>query len=124
MCRETRDHLFFLCSFSEKFWNEFANYWLLVSGTHFTPSLQNIVGKSDLDSDFRQQKLLNHLILLGKLHLWNSRKCNMKPKISSFTDLHVDRQKHMTEQYIAKKNNYEKEFKKKWGLISKLLSKG
>ena len=30
MCRETRDHLFFLCSFSEKFWNEFANYWLLV----------------------------------------------------------------------------------------------
>ena len=42
----------------------------------------------------------------------------MKPKMSSFTDL--VRQTHMTEQYIAKKNNYEKEFKKKWGLISKL----
>ena len=49
MCRETRDDLFFLCSFSEKFWNEFANYWLLVSGTHFTPTLLNvIVGKFDL----------------------------------------------------------------------------
>ena len=88
MCRETRDHLFFLCSFSEKSWNEFANYWLLVSGTHFTPTLQNvIVGKFDLDLDFREQKLLNYLILLGKLHLWNSRKSNMKPKMSSFTDL-------------------------------------
>ena len=29
----------------------------------------------------------------------------------------------MTEQYIAKKNNYEKEFKKKWGLISKTIFK-
>ena len=82
-------------------------------------TLQNvIVGKFDLDSDFRQQELLNYLILLGKLHLWNSRKSNTKPKMSCFTDL--VRQEHMTEQYIAKKNNYEKEFRKKWGLISKL----
>ena len=67
-CVETRDH-FYLCSFSKKFWNEFANYWLLISGTHFTASLQNvIVGKFDLDSDIRQQKLLKYLILLGKLH--------------------------------------------------------
>ena len=68
MCRETRDHLFFLCSFSEKFWNEFTNYWLLVSGIHFTPTLQNvIVGKPDLDSDFREQKLLNLLFnITGK----------------------------------------------------------
>ena len=42
----------------------------------------------------------------------------MKPKMSSFTDL--VRQKYKTEQYIAKKNNYEKEFEKKLGLISKL----
>ena len=88
-------------------------------GHIFTPTLQNvIVGKFDLDSDFREQKLLNYLILLRKLHLWNSRKSNMKPKMSSFTDL--VRQKHMTEQYKAKKNNYEKEFEKKWSLISKL----
>ena len=119
MCRETRNHLFFLCSFSEKFWNEFANYWLLVSGTHFTPTLQNvIVGKFDFDSDFREQKLLNYLLLLGKLHLWNSRKSNTKPKMSSFTDL--VKQKYKTEQYKAKKNNYEKEFEKKWDLIAKL----
>ena len=112
MCRETRDHLFFLYSFSEKFWNEFANYWLLVSGTYFTPTFHNvIVGKFDLDSDFREQKLLNYLLLLGKLHLWNSRKSNMRPKMSSFTDL--VRQKYKTEQYIAKKNSYEKEFEKK-----------
>ena len=104
---------------TEKFWNEFANYWLLVSGAHFTPTLQNvIVGKFDLDSDFREQTLLHYLMLLEKLHLWNSRKSNMKPKMSSFTDL--VRQYHMTEQYIAKKYNYEKELKKKWGLISKL----
>ena len=30
----------------------------------------------------------------------------------------------MTEQDIANKNNYEKEFKKKWGLISKLYWMG
>ena len=60
ICRETRVHSLFLCSFSEKFWNEFANYWLLVSGTHFTPSLQNIIVGNlfYLDLDFRQQKLL------------------------------------------------------------------
>ena len=81
MCRETRDHLFFLCSFSEKFWNEFANCWSLVSGTHFIPTLQNvIVGKFDLHSDFREQKLLNYLLLLGKLHLWNSRESNVNPE--------------------------------------------
>ena len=72
VCRETRDNLFFLCSSSKKFLNKLANYWLLVSGTHFTPTLQNvIVGKFDLDSDFRQQKLLNYLLLLGKLQRWN-----------------------------------------------------
>ena len=88
--------------------------------THFTPTLQNVIvgRKFDLDSDFREQKLLNYLLLQGKLHLWNSRKSNMKPKMSSFTDL--VRQKYKTEQYIAKKNNYEKEFEKKLGLISKL----
>ena len=42
----------------------------------------------------------------------------MKPKMSSFTDL--VRQKYKIKQYIGKKNNYEKEFEKKWGLISKL----
>ena len=71
---------------------------------YFTPTLQNvIVGKFDLDSDFREQKLLNYLLLLGKLHLWNSRKSKMKPKMPLFTDL--VRQKYKIEQYIAKKNN-------------------
>ena len=110
-CIERQEITCFSCVLSEKFWNEFANYWLLVSGTHFTPALQNvIVGKFDLDSDFREQKLLNYLLLLGKLHLWNSRKSDMKRKMSSFPDL--VRQKYMTEHYIAKKNNYEKEFEK------------
>ena len=105
-------------------WNEFENYWLLVSGTHFTPTLQNvIVGKFDLDSDSREQKLPNYLILLGKLHLWNSRKSNMKPKMSSFTDL--VRQKHMTEQYIGEKNNYIWErIREEMGLDLKIILNG
>ena len=82
----------------------------------------SINGKFDLNSDFREQKLLNYLLLLGKLHLWNSRKSNMKPKMSLFTDLVGQKQK--TEQYIAKKNNYEERIREEMGLDLKTILNG
>ena len=46
----------------------------------------------------------------------------MKPKMSSFTDL--VRQKHMTEQYIAKKNNYDERIREEMGLNLKTILNG
>ena len=54
-------------------------------------------------------ELLNYLIVLTKLHTWQSRKQGKTPECEVFLK-HVD-VKYRTEKYIAVKNNTQKKFR-------------
>ena len=57
-------------------------------------------------------ELLNYLITLAKLHIWQSRKQDKIPECEVFLK-QVD-VKYRTEKYIAVKNNTQKQFQAKW----------
>ena len=60
-------HLFFNCSFVRVFWNSFTVWWSGVSGENLSLSLKDII------IGFLQRKdLLNYLIILGKITIWES----------------------------------------------------
>ena len=62
-------HLFFNCSFVQAFWNVFTVWWFDLSGEYLTLSLKDImVGL------LQRNDLLNYLIILGKLTIWECRK--------------------------------------------------
>ena len=64
-------HLFFNCSFVQAFWNVFTVWWFDLSGEYLTLSLEDImVGL------LQRNDLLNYLIILGKLTVWECRKNN------------------------------------------------
>ena len=72
---ETIDHLFFECFYSSKFWEQFESYWSLLSLEQREINLKTVlIGVIDTKCD-----LLNYLIVLGKLHLWNCRRNNILP---------------------------------------------
>ena len=56
--------------------------------------------------------LLNYLITLAKLHIWQSRKQDKIPECEVFLK-QVD-VKYRTEKYIAVKNNTQQKFQAKW----------
>jgi len=60
--------------------------------------------------------LLNYLLLIAKIYLWESRRTQKLPNITGFK-LKVTN-KFETEKYVCMKNNTLDKFNKKW-LISK-----
>ena len=56
--------------------------------------------------------LLNYLILIGKLHLWNCRKKQVIPNMEGFK--FKVRIKYQVEKYISSKNNKLEAFYEKW----------
>ena len=97
--RETLEHFFYLCSFSTFFWTKFENFWLTVAEEQIKLEYINIIlGVLDERSD-----LLNYLIILGKIYLWNCRKNNIIPLFLPFED--VVKRKYEIEKLIASQSN-------------------
>jgi len=103
-------HLFFNCSFVRVFWHSFAVWWSGISGENLSLSLKDfIIG-------FLQRKdLLNYLIILGKIAIWESRKNKYLPKFRLF--LHKVEAKQEVEKLIAVKNRKLRDFCTKWELL-------
>ena len=57
-------------------------------------------------------KLINYLIVLGKLHLWNCRRNKSLPFFPSYKEL--VKRKYETERHIAAKVNNKKMLEGKW----------
>ena len=61
--------------------------------------------------------LLNYLLLIAKIYLWDCRKTQILPNITGFK-LKVNN-KFETEKYVCTKNNTLDKFNKKWLTMSK-----
>ena len=106
---ETVYHLFYECPLTRVFWENFENFWFVLTGQREKLTLQDVyIG------NLEKCELLNYFITLAKLHIWLSRKQSKIPKCEAFIEL-VD-QKYRTEKYIAVKNNTQKQFQARWQL--------
>ena len=92
---ETIYHLFYECPFTLLFWENFEKFWFVLSGKKEKFTLQDVyIGKLE-----KSCELLNYLMVLAKLHIWQSRKQDKIPECEVFLK-QVD-VKYRTEKYIA-----------------------
>ena len=100
---------FFSVLILKKFWNDFENYWLSLTKKQRKLGYKSIIiGVLNEKSD-----LLNYLIILGKLYLWNCRKNSCVPVFSPFEVM--VQSKYNTEKLIAVKGKPSvKRFEVKW----------
>ena len=61
-------HLFYECSHSKQFWNDFESYWYLLSNQIIDLSLQNVLF-GIISKQCPLSNLLNYFIIIGKLFL-------------------------------------------------------
>ena len=108
--REMLEHFFYLCSFSTDLWTKFENFWLTVT-TEQLEYINIILGVLDERSD-----LLNYLIILRKIYLWNCRRNNQMPLFLPFED--VVKRKYEIEKLIASQSNLSlKHSQTKWNPV-------
>lgn len=101
-------HLFYECSHSKKFWNDFQSYWYLLSNQLIHLSLQNVLF-GIISKQCPLSNLLNYFIIIGKLFLWDCRRSQVLPKIQGFQS------KILIKYEIERKINKKDFFKKKNG---------
>lgn len=80
---ETLCHFPYLCPFSVDFWRDFKVFWHQVLKENIWLSLQDIlVGM--IRQNPPSANLLNYLIMIGKLYLWDCRRSQIFPNIYRF----------------------------------------
>ena len=113
---ETVHHLFYECSFSHRFWKHFENVWFMLSEKYVEFTLKDVfVGRQVGESD----QLLNYLLILAKLHIWNCRKRRVPSKKLENCKAMLD-VKYRKEMDLASKNNKVKQFQANGNFISTL----
>ena len=111
---ETLHHLLFHCVYARHFWNEFQIYWHQLSNQHIQLTLQD-VSFGIISYPCPLLNLLNCFKIIGKLFLWDCRRCKTRPNIQGFyTKIAI---KYETERKINKKDF----FRKKWVLNPNIL---
>ena len=94
----------------ERIWNVFTFWWFDLSGEYLTLSLKDImVGL------LQRNNLLNYLIILGKLIIWECRKNNTCLIFKLF--LHKVEVKKQVEKMIAIRNRKLRDFQIRWEFL-------
>ena len=109
---ETLPHLFFHCVHSQLFWKQFEYYYYSLTKEFFHLTLQDIL----IGIITSKCPLLNYLVLIAKVYLWDCRRSETLPNITGFK-LKV-KNNYRTEKYICIKNNTIGKFTRKWVLTS------
>ena len=109
-CSEDLYHLFFYCSTAQAFWNRFTVWWSDLGGENLSLTLKDII-----IGFLHRTDVLNYLIILGKITIWESRKNKISPNFRLF--LHKVEAKQEAEKIIALKNRKLREFYKRWELL-------
>ena len=105
---ETLHHFLFYCSYVRLFSDEFESYYLSRANQPVRLTLKDIcIGIISSGCP-----LLNYLLLIGKLYLWDCRRSNKLPDIAGFK-VKVDI-KYQIEKYVCTKNNKLAKFERKW----------
>ena len=107
---ETISHILLNSSFANSFWKEVYRQIVnkLKSYECLMPEYRDIIlGLSKEKTD-----LLNYILNLGKSYLWTCLCNRMKPYLSHFKRILIN--KYQTERYISLKLNNSKLFKRKW----------
>ena len=105
---ETLHHFLFYCSYVRLFWDEFRSYYLSRTNQPVRLTLKDIC----IGIISSECPLLNCLLLIGKLYLWDCRRSNKLPDIAGFK-VRVDI-KYQIEKYVCTKNNKLAKFEWKW----------
>ena len=116
---ETLYHFLYLCPFSVDFWRDFEVFWHQLLKKNIRLSLQDVlVGMIRQISP--SAKLLNYLIMIGKLYLWDCRRSQILPNIYGFKKKIAV--KYETEKYISLHSKKTKDFfEAKW-IVSPLVN--
>ena len=108
---ETILHLFVDCDIAKSLWCDFLNNW----GRQLcAPS--TLTGKQILLGDQNFNLLLNHLIILIKKFIYDSKLKNKIPTIDA-VKVNMTHIKNI-EKYIAERNNCLGNWEKKWGNLN------
>ena len=105
---ETLNHLLFDCIKTRSFWRDFEFYFYTLSKEFVHLTLKDVI----VGIIITKCPLLNYLILIAKIYLWNCRRTQILPNITGFK-LKV-KNKYETEKYVCTKNNTLEKFNKKW----------
>ena len=106
---ETFHHLFFFCLYSNILCKHFENYYFTIAKRVMALSLRDIItGITTLLCP-----LINYLILVGKMYIWDCRRRHANPNTEGFK-LKMPKVNYQTEKDIATKNKDLETFYKKW----------
>ena len=109
---ETLSHLLFDCIKTKSFWRDFESYFYSLSKEFVHLTLKDVI----IGIVITECPLLNYLLLIAKIYLWDCRRTQILPNITGFK-LKV-KNKFETEKYVCMKNNTLDKLNKKW-LINK-----
>ena len=96
------------CNYYYYYYYKFTGWWTDLVGENVQLSLQDIV----VGIPNRNDLMLNYLIVLGKISIWESRRNNYIPKFIIF--LYKVETKRESENCIATRNKKLLEFTKRW----------
>ena len=97
------------CTFCQlDFWNEFEQYWFSITKERICLSRKDII----VGIITRSCPLLNYLLIIAKLYLWECRRNQTFPNVMAFK--FKVQLKYETELYIARTSNNVNFLKEKW----------
>ena len=108
--KEELHRLFFECSHAQIFWKTFSSWWFELAKENITMTL-----KDSILGLLNRTDIVNYLIILGKLCIWECGKAGIYPDFNIF--LKKVKIKFKTEKYIANKNGTFASFRKRWEAI-------
>lgn len=103
-------HIFFECRHTKQFWKEFQYHFYILTREFVCLTLQDVI----TGILWTNCLLLNYLILIAKLYLWDCGRNQTLSIITAFSS--TVKIKYETEKYICVKTNKMNKFKKKWAL--------
>ena len=77
---EALTHVRYSCPHSRVFWRDFQEYWFFVRQERIHLTLEDVI----VGVLTRQCPLLNYVLLIAKMYLWEYRRNQLHPNISGF----------------------------------------
>ena len=108
--KEELYHLFLNAPVRKFFWKTFSSWLFELVKENVTVTLKDIILEL-----LNRTDIINYLIILGKLCIWECRKAGIYPDFNIF--LKKVKIKFETKKYIANKNGTFASFRKRWEAI-------